>query len=211
MASNETFSSWPVSALVAGVKMGSIALAFDQAGRQRDAADRSRSRGIPSSRCRRDSREPRTRTERRGPCVTTIERPRERLALAAARDRKPASSMSVEIRWLGTFRRSNQKMREAGQDAPLVGDAVGQDPVERADAIGRDQEEPIAQVVDVADLAAAAWGSFRSRDWFRAESCRAGSTAHLACPRSRGRCCLRNSQLDGAAEIGPLIAKTAIW
>ena len=42
---------------------------------------------------------------------------------------------------------------QAGQDAPLVGDAVGHDPVERTDAIGGDQEQPIAQVVDVADLA----------------------------------------------------------
>ena len=41
------------------------------------------------------------------------------------------------------------------QHAALVGDARRQDPVERADPVGADQQKLIAQVVDVADLAAA--------------------------------------------------------
>ena len=61
---------------------------------------------------------------------------------------------SVVIRWLGSPSRSNQKAAICGQHPPLVGDAGGQDPVERAEPVGADQQEPVAQVVDVADLAA---------------------------------------------------------
>jgi len=43
--------------------------------------------------------------------------------------------------------------RELVQDLPLVRDPVRQDPVERADPVGGDDEEVIAEVVDVADLA----------------------------------------------------------
>ena len=42
MDSNETFSSWPVSALVAGVKIGSIGSLSTSPGGSADAADRSR-------------------------------------------------------------------------------------------------------------------------------------------------------------------------
>ena len=41
------------------------------------------------------------------------------------------------------------------QHATLVGNAGGQDPVEGADAVGADQQQLVAQVVNVADLAAA--------------------------------------------------------
>ena len=41
---------------------------------------------------------------------------------------------------------------EPGQDLPLAGDAVGQDPVVRADAVGRHQQQAVAEVVDVADF-----------------------------------------------------------
>src|SRR5205823_5383129 len=45
---------------------------------------------------------------------------------------------------------------DAGEDSSLVGDAVGQDPVERADPVGGDdQEAAVAEVVDVAHLAPA--------------------------------------------------------
>ena len=43
---------------------------------------------------------------------------------------------------------------ELGEHAALVGDAVGHDAVEGADAVGGDEEEGVAEVVDVADLAA---------------------------------------------------------
>jgi hypothetical protein len=42
------------------------------------------------------------------------------------------------------------------EDAALVGDAGGQHPVEGADAVGGDDDEAVAKVVDVADLTAAA-------------------------------------------------------
>ena len=61
--------------------------------------------------------------------------------------------MSVEMRWLGTFNRANQNALRPVKTRPLSGMPLGMHPIECADAIGRDQEQPIAQVVDVAHLA----------------------------------------------------------
>ena len=44
---------------------------------------------------------------------------------------------------------------ELCEDAAFVGNAAGEDPVEGADAVGAYQEQAIAEVVDVADFAAA--------------------------------------------------------
>ncbi len=41
-----------------------------------------------------------------------------------------------------------------GEDAALIGDAIGQHPVERADAVAGDKQQPVAEVIHVADLAA---------------------------------------------------------
>ena len=45
------------------------------------------------------------------------------------------------------------ELRELGQDLALVGDERGQDPVERGDAVRGDDEELVADLVDIADLA----------------------------------------------------------
>ena len=51
---------------------------------------------------------------------------------------------------------SSQKSAQRGQNAALAGDAVGHDPVEGADAVGGDDGQAVAEIVDIADLAAAA-------------------------------------------------------
>ena len=62
LRSNGMFSSWPVSALVAGVKIGSgNSRGFGQSGGQLDAADGLRFLDIPSSPSRQGSRARRTR------------------------------------------------------------------------------------------------------------------------------------------------------
>ena len=43
--------------------------------------------------------------------------------------------------------------RELGEHLALVRDRVGQHHVERAEAVGRDEQQPVAEVVEVADLA----------------------------------------------------------
>ena len=45
--------------------------------------------------------------------------------------------------------------RQLRQDLALVGNARAEDVVERRDAIGRDDEQVVADLVDVADFAAA--------------------------------------------------------
>ena len=64
------------------------------------------------------------------------------------------ASRSMVRKWCGTSRRPNQISLNLRQHAPLVGDAVGQDPVERADAVGGDEQQPVAEVIHVADFAA---------------------------------------------------------
>src|SRR6185437_6381767 len=71
---------------------------------------------------------------------------------------------------------------EAGQDYPLLGDAVGQDPVEGADPVGGDDQEPVAQVVDVAHLAPAA----RDLAQRRLQQCRGHAEEPSGPPRSPG-------------------------
>jgi hypothetical protein len=45
--------------------------------------------------------------------------------------------------------------RELGKNAPFVGNGRGKNDVEGGKAIGGDDEKPIAEVVDIANLAAA--------------------------------------------------------
>ena len=59
-------------------------------------------------------------------------------------------------RWLRHAEEVEPEQRQGREDAALVGDAGRQHPVEGADAVGGDDDEPVAEVVDVADLAAAA-------------------------------------------------------
>ena len=42
---------------------------------------------------------------------------------------------------------------QACQHAALVWNPVGHDPIERTDAVGRDQQQSMTEIVDVADLA----------------------------------------------------------
>ena len=57
---------------------------------------------------------------------------------------------------MGGLQQVEPEHAQAGEDAALVGDAGRQDPVEGADAVGGDQQEPFAQIVNVAHLAAPA-------------------------------------------------------
>ena len=100
IVANGTFSSWPDSALVAGVKIGSIrSLSTSPAGKG-VAADGPRRRDTRARRCPTDSRGRRTRTGRRRPSSrpSTGRTTPCRLPESGSR---PASSTSVEIRWLG--------------------------------------------------------------------------------------------------------------
>ena len=207
MKSNETFSSWPVSALVAGVKIGIDRLAFEQARRKRDAADRSPSAVFLPAHFQRDSHEPRTRKERPGPSSRPSSGPRVRRARRRADRVEPACDIGRD-QVIGNLDDIEPVERKAGQDPALVGDAVGQHPVKRADAIGRDQEEAVAQVIDVANLAAAAWG-FAAAE-IGLEQNHGVRADHFLSTISR-KVSPRKIQLDGAAEIGPLMPKTAIW
>ena len=112
---------------------------------------------------------------------------------------------------VGDLQSLKPKGAEAGQDASLVGNAVGKHPIEGADAIGRDQEQPIAEVVDVAHLSLSLGD--RSGTEVRFQKCHDETiNDYLVRLSSMSRAVfLRKSQLDGAAEIGPLMAKTAIW
>ena len=57
--------------------------------------------------------------------------------------------------WLGTTdrMRSNQNARDLREDLALVGNARAQDVVERRNAIGGDDQQAVAEIVDVSDLA----------------------------------------------------------
>ena len=56
---------------------------------------------------------------------------------------------------VGDLQAIEPESTQSCQDAPLVGNAVGQHPIERTQTIGRDQKKPIAQIINVAYLAAA--------------------------------------------------------
>ena len=130
-------------------KLGRLAQAREAAECRRPC----RLAGTPSSRNRPGSRGPRTRSARPRSCGPAWCRPSR-----AARSTSSGRSIcvkSVVIRWFGSSSSSNQKAADLRQHAALVGNAGGQHPVERADAVGADQQQLVAQVVDIADFAAA--------------------------------------------------------
>ena len=136
------FSSWPVCAFVAGVKIGSGSRSrLAQA--RRAARDRRpcRSRGSPSSPSRRGSRARRTRSAASRAGGTRVERPSGRSA----------------SRWFGTMsaRAREPERGEAGEHAALVGDLGRQHDVERRDAVAGDEQQPlVVERVELAHLAA---------------------------------------------------------
>ena len=65
------------------------------------------------------------------------------------------AAISVRQTWFGHAEQLEPERAELRQDAALVGNARRHHPVERADPVGRHQEQPVAQVIDIADLAAA--------------------------------------------------------
>ena len=75
---------------------------------------------------------------------------------ACAANAGPMSATSMLSRWFGTSRKSNQNSVMPVRMRPLSGMPRRQHPVEGADAVGGDDDQAVAQVVDVADLAAAA-------------------------------------------------------
>ena len=171
--SNVSGRSWPAAAFVVGVKIGS--------GRRSDSTSPAGS-GTPQT----------------DPSVTVLLPPRAREVAArdaldgddlgalhehrAARQRRVVrnargkSRGSALIRWFPTRSavRSNQNSERPVSTRPLSGIGVRQHHVERADPVGRDDQQPVvAGLVDVADLAprvqdgvrahASSTGSFSSR------------------------------------------------
>ena len=207
MNSNETFSSWPVSALVAGVKIGSIAwLSTRPAGSAMPQTVPDGPVFLPGAAGEVAANDA---LERNDPGLAHHHRAAaERLALGGGQ-LEPGGVDVGRDQVVGDLQMLEPVHGEARQDPPLVGDAVGQHPVERADAIGRDQQEPIAQVVNVADLAAPLGERLPSPRLVSSRTM-VQSSFHFLSTISR-KVSPRKIQLDGAAEIGPLIPKTAIW
>ena len=56
---------------------------------------------------------------------------------------------------VGNIEQPEPERAQGGQHTSLVGDAGGQDPVKCADAIGGDEKQAIAQVINVANLSLA--------------------------------------------------------
>ncbi len=169
--------SWPSVAFVDGVKSGSGQLVrLAQPGRQRVAADRRRWPGSPSSRSRPGSRGRRTRSGSIVSRRTSIERPARSGLPAPPRGSRPCSTLS---RWLGTSaaRALEPEPRERGQHAALVGDRRRQHDVERRDAVGRDQQQLVAEAVQLTHLPG---GLVQSRD-------RVSGMGHLQAARVRSK------------------------
>ena len=148
------FSSWPVSAFVAGVKIGSGSWSASR--RPAGSADPADRPGLlvlgPA-----------------GAGEVPARHALERDDLALADDDGAAGEhRGVGLQLLGKARdvRLDQvvvdvrelpepEVRELRQDLALVRDAGGEDAVERRDPVARDEEERGAEIVELADLAAA--------------------------------------------------------
>ena len=68
------------------------------------------------------------------------------------------------------------------EHAPLVGNAVGQNPIEGTNAVAGDKQQAIAKVVDVADLSA----TDRHTGNFTAQQDRTGHSRFLKGPSVKG-------------------------
>lgn len=55
---------------------------------------------------------------------------------------------------VGNVEKAEPKSAELREDSPFIRDATRQNPVERANAVGGDKEEPITELIDIAHLAA---------------------------------------------------------
>ena len=141
----------PSAALVAGVKIGSRqAAAFGQAGRQPDAADGAALLVFLPA----------------GAGQIAADHALDRHDLGLAAERAAAGQQAavgprrqVHLLHVGgdqVVRLAEQLEPEGGnlrQHAPLVGNAGRQHPIEGADPVGAHQQQPVAQVVNVAHLA----------------------------------------------------------
>ena len=118
---------------------------------------RRRSSGSPSSPSPTDSRARRTRPAAASVLRTSIERPREHVAM-----RLRGGGEVVDVRSTRDDAASDRAIlleperRQLRQDLALVGNPRAEHVVERGDAIGGDDEQMLAEIVDVADLAARA-------------------------------------------------------
>ena len=147
--------SWPLAALVEGVKMGcgSSSLSRRPAG-QADAADLARlavllpaGAGQIAARHALDVHAAGLGHQHRA--AEEVRRDGERHALDLR-----AVDQAAEVVGDDVARELEPEGGELGEDGPLVGDAVGQDDVEGGDAVGGHHEEVVAQVVGIAHLAA---------------------------------------------------------
>ena len=146
--SKSMFSSCsPISALVAGVKIGSGSRSDScRPGGQLDAADRAGLAGTPSSPSRTGSRARRTRPGTSRASDHACARPRD------LRRARPS-----EMRWLGTISPvcSNQNTRHPVSTLPLSGIGGREDDVVGGDPVGGDHEQLVAVLVHLPDLARA--------------------------------------------------------
>ena len=149
------FSSWsPISALVAGVKIGAGSFeALLQARRQHARRTPRRSPGTPSSRCRRGSRARPPRSAAACSRLTSIERPRTCVALVGGDDALRIVAGEVVRHDVAEAREPEQ--RHLRQHAALARDRLAHDDVERAQPVARDHQHAVAaDRVVVAHLAA---------------------------------------------------------
>ena len=147
--------SCPLAALVAGVKIGvGQAVRFPQPCRQGDAAHRpalavllpARPRQVPA----------RDALDVDGPCLPRQHRPAtQHVGVGLRRGGEAGHIEREEVVRDDIGQLVEPERRQLRQHLALVGDAGAQHVVEGGDAVGGDQEQRIAQVVDVAHFAGA--------------------------------------------------------
>ena len=144
------FSSCPLCAFVAGVKIGSGSVSLSRSPGKRDAADGSVA-DIPSSRSLKDSRAPRIR-HRTYPRANQHGAAFELIAVAWERVRIAVHGGGEEMVRKDATQAVEPEQRGLRKDAALIGDRDRQDVVEGGQAIRGDNHEMVAGIVDVADL-----------------------------------------------------------
>ena len=142
------FSSWPVCAFVAGVKIGSGSCSrLDQPGGQRVAADLAGGEVVLPARAGEVAADDALDRQHLEPPALG------RAAVLAQREQVVRDELACP---------REPEAREPGQHAALVGDLRRQDDVEGRDAVARDEQQAlVVERVELADLAAADVQGFR--------------------------------------------------
>ena len=107
-------------------------------------------------------RYPRTTHSIGSGCVlrTTIERPASSSAILIKRSRKLRGAQNMVGNHV--VQQIEPEQRELCQHAPFVGNGRGHDDIKRRKPVGGDNQQPVAEIINVADLAARDGGSRRN-------------------------------------------------